>query len=135
MDDAHRLDRHPGNGGETHQRADADHPTLTTNHGMPVSDNQNQLKSGTRGPVLLEDHVYREKINHFDHERIPERIVHARGTGAHGYFELTDSLSDITKADVFQRKGDQGATCSCASQRWRVAPAPSTRRATCAASR
>ncbi len=99
--------RHTGHGGETHQVADADHPVLTTNHGMPVSDNQNQLKGGPRGPVLLEDHVYREKINHFDHERIPERIVHARGTGAHGYFELTDSLSDITKADLFQRKGDR----------------------------
>ena len=69
-------------GGETHQTTDADHPVLTTNHGMPISDNQNQLKAGSRGPVLLEDEVYREKINHFDHERIPERIVHARGTGA-----------------------------------------------------
>lgn len=107
MDDISRTNRHTGNGGETHQHADADHPVLTTNHGMPVSDNQNQLKTGPRGPVLLEDHVYREKINHFDHERIPERIVHARGTGAHGYFELTDSLADVTKADVFQRKGDR----------------------------
>ncbi len=107
MDDLRRIDRDTGNGGETHQRSDADHPPLTTNHGMPISDNQNQLKAGARGPVLLEDHVYREKINHFDHERIPERIVHARGTGAHGYFELTDSLSDITIADVFQRKGER----------------------------
>ena len=107
MDDTRPIARHPGNGGETHQRTDDDHPVLTTNHGMPVSDNQNQLKAGPRGPVLLEDHVYREKINHFDHERIPERIVHARGTGAHGYFELTESLADITKADVFQRKGDR----------------------------
>ena len=107
MDDFGRLDRSFGNGGETHQRSDTDHPVLTTNHGMPVSDNQNQLKAGNRGPVLLEDHVYREKINHFDHERIPERIVHARGTGAHGYFELSESLSDITRADLFQRKGDR----------------------------
>jgi catalase len=107
MDNSRKIDLHAGNGGETHQHADADHPVLTTNHGMPVSDNQNQLKAGPRGPVLLEDHVYREKINHFDHERIPERIVHARGTGAHGYFELTDSLSDVTKADIFQRKGDR----------------------------
>ena len=107
MDDMPKIDLHRGNGGEPHQRADADHPVLTTNHGMPISDNQNQLKAGPRGPVLLEDHVYREKINHFDHERIPERIVHARGTGAHGYFELTDSLSDVTKADIFQRKGDR----------------------------
>lgn len=98
---------HPGQGGETHQHTDKDHPVLTTNQGMPVSDNQNQLKAGPRGPVLLEDHVYREKINHFDHERIPERIVHARGSAAHGYFELTESLSEYTKADIFQRKGER----------------------------
>ena len=96
-----------GAGGETHQTADRDGPLLTTNQGIPISDNQNQLKSGPRGPVLLEDFVYREKIFHFDHERIPERIVHARGTGAHGYFELTESLSDITRADLFQRKGEK----------------------------
>jgi catalase len=96
-----------GNGGETHQTADADHPVLTTNHGTPISDNQNQLKAGPRGPVLIEDEVYREKINHFDHERIPERIVHARGSAAHGYFECTDSLADITIADLFQRKGQR----------------------------
>lgn len=107
MNEVRTIDRRVGNGGETHQRADADHPTLTTNHGMPISDNQNQLKAGHRGPVLLEDHVYREKINHFDHERIPERIVHARGTGAHGYFELTHPLSDVTRADLFQRRGDR----------------------------
>ena len=96
-----------GHGGETHQVTDADHPVLTTNHGTPISDNQNQLKVGERGPVLLEDEVYREKINHFDHERIPERIVHARGTAAHGYFECTDSLADITRADLFQKKGQR----------------------------
>lgn len=96
-----------GNGGETHQTADANHPVLTTNHGTPVSDNQNQLKAGARGPVLLEDEVYREKINHFDHERIPERIVHARGSAAHGYFECTESLADITIADMFQKKGQR----------------------------
>ena len=94
-----------GNGGELHQIADADHPVLTTNHGTPISDNQNQLKAGVRGPVLLEDEVYREKINHFDHERIPERIVHARGSAAHGYFECTQSLADITVADLFQKVG------------------------------
>lgn len=96
-----------GNGGETHQRADGDHAVLTTNQGMPISDNQNQLKANDRGPVLLEDHVYREKMNHFDHERIPERIVHARGSAAHGYFELTDSLADLTRADIFQRVGEK----------------------------
>ena len=96
-----------GPGGETHQTADADHPVLTTNHGIPIADNQNQLKANARGPVLLEDEAYREKINHFDHERIPERIVHARGSGAHGYFECTDSLADVTCADLFQKKGQK----------------------------
>ena len=94
-----------GVGGETHQVTDAGHPALTTNHGIPIGDNQNQLKAGARGPVLLEDESFREKINHFDHERIPERIVHARGTAAHGYFELTESLSDVTSADLFQKVG------------------------------
>ena len=98
-----------GAGGETHQhnpaRGAGDH--LTTNQGIRVSDNQNQLKSGERGPVLLEDFVLREKIFHFDHERIPERIVHARGSAAHGFFELYESLSDITKADLFQRAGER----------------------------
>ncbi|MDQ2891553.1 MAG: catalase [Pseudomonadota bacterium] len=96
-----------GDDSATHQKADDQHPPLTTNQGMPISDNQNQLKANARGPVLLEDHVYREKINHFDHERIPERIVHARGTGAHGYFENYESLSDITSADLFQRAGER----------------------------
>ncbi|MEQ1492727.1 MAG: catalase, partial [Terricaulis sp.] len=80
---------------------------LTTNQGIRVSDNQNQLKAGARGPVLLEDFVLREKIFHFDHERIPERIVHARGSAAHGFFELYESLADITKADLFQRAGER----------------------------
>ena len=92
-----------GTGGETHQRADGETAALTTNHGVPVSDNQNSLKSGTRGPTLLEDFVLREKIFHFDHERIPERIVHARGSGAHGVFEATDDLSDLSKAAVFTK--------------------------------
>src|SRR5689334_7075966 len=92
-------------GGETHQSNDNAHPPLTTNQGIQVSDNQNSLKAGQRGPVLLEDFVLREKIFHFDHERIPERIVHARGSAAHGFFELYESLADITKADLFQRAG------------------------------
>ena len=93
-----------GPGGETHQHGGV---TLTTNQGIPVSDNQNSLKASPRGPVLLEDFVLREKIFHFDHERIPERIVHARGSAAHGYFECTDPLSDLSKADLFQRKGEK----------------------------
>lgn len=72
-----------GNGGEIHQIAGGDHPVLTTNQGVPISDNQNSLKSHPRGPTLLEDFILREKITHFDQERIPERIVHARGTALH----------------------------------------------------
>ncbi len=97
----------PGNGGELHQASGQGSEPLTTNQGIPVSDNQNQLKAGPRGPVMLEDFVYREKIFHFDHERIPERIVHARGSAAHGYFELYESLSKYTRADIFQRKGER----------------------------
>ena len=89
-----------GHGGEIHQPSDGTHPDLTTNQGLPVSDNQNSLKANPRGPTLLEDFILREKITHFDHERIPERIVHARGTGAHGYFELTKSLAKYTRAKV-----------------------------------
>ena len=87
-------------GGELHQLAGDAHPSLTTNQGAPISDNQNSLKANPRGPALLEDFILREKITHFDHERIPERIVHARGTGAHGFFELTASLSEFTEAKV-----------------------------------
>ncbi|RAW02095.1 catalase [Pseudochryseolinea flava] len=94
-------------GGETHQTNENGYEMLTTNQGVQISDNQNSLKSGARGPVLLEDFVLREKIFHFDHERIPERIVHARGSAAHGYFELYESLSDITSADIFQRAGEK----------------------------
>ena len=96
-----------GNGGETHQVAGGDVATLTTAQGVPVADDQNSLKQGARGPTLLEDFQLREKIFHFDHERIPERVVHARGYGAHGYFELTESLSDFTRADIFQRVGEK----------------------------
>jgi len=96
-----------GNGGETHQTAGGEVEVLTTNQGIPISDNQNQLTAGPRGPVLLEDFVLREKVFHFDHERIPERVVHARGSAAHGFFELYESLSDITRADIFQRKGER----------------------------
>ncbi len=96
-----------GTGGELHQTAEGDTPVLTTAQGGPVSDDQNTLKIGPRGPTLIEDFHFREKIFHFDHERIPERVVHARGYGAHGYFETTRSLSDITRADIFQRVGEK----------------------------
>ena len=94
-----------GVGGETHQTASAADARLTTNHGVPLSDDQNSLKAGPRGPSLLEDFVLREKIQHFDHERIPERIVHARGSAAHGYFELTKSLARFTRAKILTEVG------------------------------
>jgi catalase len=96
-----------GSGGETHQTASGDRAVLTTQQGIPVADDQNSLKAGARGPTLLEDFHLREKIFHFDHERIPERVVHARGYGAHGYFQLIDPLEDVTRADLFQRKGEK----------------------------
>ena len=94
-----------GAGGELHQLAGGEHPALTTNQGLPISDNQNSLRSHPRGPTLLEDFILREKITHFDHERIPERIVHARGSGAHGFFELTASLAEFTTAQVLTEVG------------------------------
>src|SRR3954464_6220344 len=99
-----------GRGGETHQVAGGDVPVLTTQQGIPVADDQNSLRIGPRGPTLLEDFHFREKIFHFDHERIPERVVHARGYGAHGFFEAYESLSDITSADLFQKAGEKTAT-------------------------
>jgi len=96
-----------GKGGELHQQATGVDDILTTQQGAPVADDQNSLKAGVRGPTLLEDHILRDKIFHFDHERIPERVVHARGYGAHGYFETYNSLKDITSADIFQRKGEK----------------------------
>jgi len=96
-----------GNGGEWHQSASEDQPALTTNQGLPIADNQNSLRANPKGPTLLEDFILREKITHFDHERIPERIVHARGTGAHGLFELTQSLEKYTTAKVLTEVGVQ----------------------------
>ena len=93
-----------GNADELHQRGGA---PMTTNFGVPISDNQNSLRLGDRGPTLLEDFVLREKIFHFDHERIPERIVHARGSGAHGYFECTAAIPELTRASLFQKEGER----------------------------
>ena len=106
--DEHRTVR--AQGGETHQQTGdgTGRPTserLTTAQGVPVSDDQNTLRAGERGPGLIEDFHFREKIFHFDHERIPERVVHARGYGAHGYFENYAPLTDITRADVFSEAG------------------------------
>ncbi len=94
-------------GGEIHQIAGGEHPVMTTNEGLPLSDNQNSLKANQRGPTLLEDFILREKIMHFDHERIPERIVHARATGVHGFFELTDSLKQYTTAKILTEVGEK----------------------------
>jgi catalase len=96
-----------GEGGETHQIAEDEVPTLTTQQGMPVADDQNSLRIGARGPTALEDAHFREKIFHFDHERIPERVVHARGFGAHGFFENYESQASVTRADLFQRPGEK----------------------------
>ena len=94
-----------GNGGELQQQVDGEHRLMTSQQGIPVSDNQNSLTAFNRGPTLLEDFLLREKITHFDHERIPERIVHARGSGAHGTFELSQSLAKYTTAKVLTETG------------------------------
>ncbi|KPF42974.1 catalase [beta proteobacterium AAP51] len=86
-------------------RANGSGQALTTNHGVAIGDNQSSLKAGLRGPALLEDFILREKITHFDHERIPERIVHARGSAAHGYFEAYAPLTELTRAAPFQAAG------------------------------
>jgi catalase len=102
------VKEHPhehGAGGELHQFAGDDAERMTTAQGIPVSDDQNSLKQGDRGPTLLEDFHFREKIFHFDHERIPERVVHARGYGAHGYLEVTEAIPELTRASLFQKAG------------------------------
>jgi catalase len=99
------LGLNPGNLPLDRVRADATGRVLTTNQGVPVADNQHSLKAGLRGPALLEDFILREKITHFDHERIPERIVHARGSGAHGYFECYQSMAKVTRASLFAEAG------------------------------
>lgn len=96
-----------GNGDEPQQMVAGEHDTMTTNQGLAISDNQNSLKTTPRGPVLLEDFILREKIHRFDHERIPERIVHARGSGAHGHFKLTKSLAEYTTAKILTEVGEE----------------------------
>src|SRR5690606_30148329 len=76
---------------------------MTTNDGVSLHDNNNTLKAGERGPSLLEDFIYQDKMAHFDRERIPERVVHARGSGAHGIFEATADVSEFTKAKFLQK--------------------------------
>ncbi|WP_425258891.1 catalase [Rubrivivax sp. RP6-9] len=99
---AHAID-----GRLSQARVDGSQQVLTTNQGVSIADNQNSLKAGLRGPALLEDFILREKITHFDHERIPERIVHARGSAAHGFFEAYEALTDLTCAAPFAEAGKQ----------------------------
>jgi catalase len=94
-----------GNGSLDRVRADSTGMGLTTNFAQPIADNQNSLKAGVRGPVLFEDFILREKLTHFDHERIPERIVHARGSAAHGVFECYASLARYTRASFLSARG------------------------------
>ncbi len=98
-------------GGANHQKPAGDDDVMTTAQGAPIADDQNWLTAGTRGPQLLEDHIAREKIFHFDHERIPERVVHARGYGVHGEFELTDPIPELTRAKVLA--GEKGKKTPC----------------------
>ncbi len=102
-----KIGQNPTVGPLDRVRVDSTDRTLTTNQGVPIADNQNSLKAGLRGPTLLEDFVLREKITHFDHERIPERIVHARGSAAHGFFECTNAIPTFTRASLFGEVGKQ----------------------------
>ncbi|MBC7938203.1 MAG: catalase, partial [Chitinophagaceae bacterium] len=97
----------PNNGPLDRVRVDSAERALTTNQGLPIADNQHSLKAGARGPVLLEDFILREKISHFDHERIPERVVHARGSAAHGTFVCHAPLPELTKAHLFSQAGKE----------------------------
>jgi catalase len=101
------IGRNPTVGPLDRVRVDSSDRALTTNQGVPIGDNQSSLKAGLRGPTLLEDFILREKITHFDHERIPERIVHARGSAAHGFFECTKALTELTRASLFAEVGKQ----------------------------
>ena len=107
MDEENDPTTFRGTGGEVHQTSNQSQEQLTTAQGVVVADNQNSLKAGARGPILLEDFLLREKIFHFDHERIPERVVHARGTGAHGNFVCTREISNLTIAAPFQQVGKE----------------------------
>ena len=103
--DAAAPGENPNNAPLEKVRVDSGGRALTTNQGVAIADNQNSLKAGLRGPTLLEDFILRDKITHFDHERIPERVVHARGSGAHGFFECYEALTDLTMAAPFAEAG------------------------------
>jgi len=104
-DGAPDIGENPLNGPLDRVRVDDSGRELTTNQAVKVADNQDSLKIGLRGPTAMEDFIFREKITHFDHERIPERVVHARGAGAHGFFESYQDLSEITRASLFGKAG------------------------------
>ena len=104
---APNIGKNPTVGPLDRVRVDSTDRVLTTNQGVAVADNQNSLKAGLRGPTLLEDFILREKITHFDHERIPERIVHARGSAAHGFFECTKAVPELTRASLLGEVGKQ----------------------------
>jgi Catalase len=114
-----------GEGGELHQTATGKTTVLTTAQGGPVSDDQNSLKIGPRGATVLEDFHFREKIFHFDHERIPERVVHARGYGAHGYFENTSRYRG-TPGRTYFKEPEKRRRHSFDSPRLREAKGPLT---------
>ena len=97
-------------GGANHQKPKGDNDVMTTAQGQPIADNQNWLTAGPRGPQLLEDHIAREKIFAFDHERIPERVVHARGYGVHGNFELKKAIPQYSRAKIFNEVGNTPST-------------------------
>jgi catalase len=124
----------PGNASLDRVRVDSGGQALTTNQGVPIADNQNSLKAGLRGPTLLEDFILRDKITHFDHERIPERIVHARGSGAHGYFECYEAADGAYPRLDLSPKPASVPPFSCASPPSPASAARPTPRATCAAS-
>ena len=100
-----RVGGNPNSGPLDRVRVDSSGRELTTNQGVTIADNQSSLKVGLRGPTLIEDFVLREKVTHFDHERIPERVVHARGSAAHGYFECYEPLKQLTRAAPFAEAG------------------------------
>ncbi len=101
------LGKNAAGGSLDRVRADSQGRALTTNQGVPIATNQDSLKAGFRGPALLKDFILREKLTHFDHERIPERVVHARGSGAHGYFECYEPQSKLTRASFLSKAGKQ----------------------------
>lgn len=98
-------------------RTDDSKESLTTNQGLKMVNDEHSLKSGARGPTLMEDFHFREKMTHFDHERIPERVVHARGFGAHGVFEAYGTAEPYTKAN-FLKEGTAPPICSIFYRKW-----------------